>query len=135
MTEKTLIVRKRRKSLEVNIIPLVDVLTVLLFFFLVTMEFRNLSTLNITVPDIETAGQNEFREPMVIAIDKSNAFFLNNEPVSEEELAVALEVAGNLNNELTVLLVADEETPLRSVTQVMDLCRKNGLERLRLQSR
>lgn len=135
MTEKTLIVPKRRKRLEVNIIPLVDVLTVLLFFFLVTMEFRNISTLNITVPDIETAGQNEFREPMVIAIDKANAFFLNNEPVSEDELGTALEIAGNLNEELTVLLVADEETPLRSVTRVMDLCRKNGLEKLRLQSR
>lgn len=135
MTGKTLVVRKRRRRLEVNIVPLVDVLTVLLFFFLVTMQFRNMSTLNITVPKIETAGQNEFSEPMIIAVDQEDQLFLNNEPVSREELEAAFRVAGELNRDLTILLVADEETALRNVTLIMDLARKSGLEKLRLQSR
>lgn len=135
MTEKTLIVRKRRRSLEVNMVPLVDVLTVLLFFFMVTMEFRNMNTLNITVPDIETAGQNEFREPMVIAVDNGSQIYLNNEPVSQGELEQALEIAASIDKGITVLLVADQDTALKNVTLVMDLCRKKGLEKLRLQSR
>ncbi len=133
--EKSLVYRKRSRRLEVNIIPLVDVLTVLLFFFLVTMQFRNMNTLNITVPKIETAGQNEFTEPMVIAVDDADQVFLNNEPVSFEELETAVRLASDLNDDITVLLVADENTALKNVTLVMDLCRKNGLERLRLQSR
>lgn len=135
MTEKTLIVRKRRRRLEVNMVPLVDVLTVLLFFFLVTMQFRNMSTLNITIPDIETAGENDFREPMVIAVDNENQIFLNNEPVSKEELEQAVEIASSVDKSITVLLVADEDTALKNVTMVMDICRKNGLEKLRIQSR
>lgn len=116
-------------------VPLVDVLTVLLFFFLVTMQFRNMSTLNITIPDIETAGENDFREPMVIAVDNENQIFLNNEPVSKEELEQAVEIASSVDKSITVLLVADEDTALKNVTMVMDICRKNGLEKLRIQSR
>lgn len=133
--EKTLVIRKRKRRLEVNMVPLVDVLTVLLFFLLVTMQFRNTATLNITVPRIETAGQSDLREPITIAIDADNMIFLNNEPVSIEELEVAVQIAARANRDMPVLLIADEETALRNVTQVMDLCRKNGLERLRLQSR
>ncbi len=133
--EKTLVIKKRKRRLEVNIIPLVDVLTVLLFFFLVTMQFRNMNTLNITVPKIETAGQNEFTEPIIIAVDETDQIFLNNEPVTEEELATAMAIASEVNKEVTILMVADENTALKNVTMVMDLCRKNGLERLRLQSR
>ena len=135
MTGKTLVVRKRSRRLEVNIVPLVDVLTVLLFFFLVTMQFRNMSTLNITVPKIETAGQNEFTEPIIVAVDKEDQLFLNNEPVSDEELGAAFQIAAEINRDVTILLVADEETALKNVTRIMDLARQSGLERLRLQSR
>jgi biopolymer transport protein ExbD len=135
VTDKTLIVRKRRQRLEVNVVPLVDVLTVLLFFFLVTMQFRNMSTLNITAPDIETAGQNDFREQTVIAVDNENQIFLNNEPVSREELEQAVKILSSIDKSITVLLVADEDTALKNVTMVMDICRKNGLEKLRIQSR
>jgi len=121
--------------MEVNLVPLVDVLTVLLFFFLVTMQFRNMSTLNITVPEIETAGQSDFAEPMTIAVDSENSIYLNNEPVTLEELTAAMEVAASINRDITVLLIADEETSLKNVTKIMDISRKNGLESLRLQSR
>jgi len=135
VTEKTLVIRKRRRTMEVNLVPLVDVLTVLLFFFLVTMQFRNMSTLNITVPEIETAGQSDFAEPMTIAVDSENSIYLNNEPVTLEELTAAMEVAASINRDITVLLIADEETSLKNVTKIMDISRKNGLESLRLQSR
>lgn len=133
--EKTLVIRKRKRRLEVNMVPLVDVLAVLLFFLLVTMQFRNLQTLNITVPEIETAGRSELTEPINIAVDKEDQIYLNNEPVSLAELETAIRIAAAANRELPVLLIADEETALRNVTKIMDLCRKHGLERLRLQSR
>ena len=50
-TTSDLICRRRRRPM-INIVPLVDVLTVLLFFFLVTMQFKQVSTLNIMVPKI-----------------------------------------------------------------------------------
>ena len=68
---------RRRRRPTINIVPLVDVLTVLLFFFLVTMQFKQVSTLNITVPKIETAGKNEIEERIVIAVSPEGEFYTN----------------------------------------------------------
>jgi biopolymer transport protein ExbD len=129
------LVQRRRARPIINIVPLVDVLTVLLFFFLVTMQFKQVSALNITVPKIETAGRNEIVEQIVIAISPEGELFLNDQPLQEDALEAALRVAGELSPEKPVLLIADEEAPLKFVTRVMDLCRGNRLNKIRLQSR
>ena len=130
----SLITRKRRQP-TINIVPLVDVLTVLLFFFLVTMQFKQVSVLNITAPKIDTAGKNEVKEQIIIAISPEGEFFYNNAPVTEDALIGAVKLAGQLTPDLPVLLVADEEVPLRHVTKVMDICRNHQLNKIRLQSR
>ncbi|MFW5883417.1 MAG: ExbD/TolR family protein [Verrucomicrobiota bacterium] len=127
--------RSSRRKAEINIVPLIDVLTVLLFFLLVTMQFRNVNVLNIQVPEIETAGQNEFSQQIEIAINEAGEFFLNNQPVTREALEEALQLAGDVAREQPVLVIADEDTPLHNVTWVMDACRRNNLEDFRLQSR
>jgi len=129
------LIHRRRRTPAINIVPLVDVLTVLLFFFLVTMQFKQVSSLNITVPKIETAGENEITEQIVIAISPEGAFYLNDRPVEKAQLENAVELAGELTPEMPVLLIADEEVPLKKVTEVMDICRANQLNKIRLQSR
>ncbi|MGB0408601.1 MAG: ExbD/TolR family protein [Opitutales bacterium] len=129
------LVLRRRRTPTINIVPLVDVLTVLLFFFLVTMQFKQVSALNITVPRIETAGENEMTEQVVIALSPEGALYLNDRPLAKEQLAKAMKLAGELTPEMPVLLIADEDVPLKHVTEVMDLCRLNQLNKIRLQSR
>lgn len=129
------LIRRRRRPPAINIVPLVDVLTVLLFFFLVTMQFKQVSTLNITVPKIETAGENEIQEQIVIALSPEGEIYLNDRPVKKAELEAAMKLAGELTPDLPVLLIADEEVPLKYVTEVMDVCRSHQLNKIRLQSR
>ena len=73
---------KRRRRTEINIVPLVDVLIVLIFFFLMTMQFKTLSVLNITPPKLETAGKQKDYDVIQIAIDESGTLFYNNHFVS-----------------------------------------------------
>lgn len=129
------LLERPRKSPQINIVPLVDVLTVLLFFFLVTMQFRQLSALNLTLPEIQTAGQSQVQESVVIAIAADGALFLNERSVSESELREGIRVLGSQAPETPVLLMADEDAALRYITMVMDICRSNRLNRIRLQSR
>jgi biopolymer transport protein ExbD len=129
------LIRRRRRPPVINIVPLVDVLTVLLFFFLVTMQFKQVSTLNITVPKIETAGENEIREQIVIALSPEGAIFLNDRPVEKTQFEAAMKLAGELTPDMPILLVADEDVPLKYVTEVMDVCRSHQLNKIRLQSR
>ncbi|MEO0510777.1 MAG: biopolymer transporter ExbD [Verrucomicrobiota bacterium] len=129
------LVLPRRRTPTINIVPLVDVLTVLLFFFLVTMQFKQVSALNITVPEIETAGENEIDEQIVIAVSPEGELYLNDQPLARKQLEAAMELAGELTPDMPILLIADEDVPLKNVTEVMDICRANQLNKIRLQSR
>ncbi len=113
--------------------PLVDVLIVLIFFFLMTMQFKNLNTLNITPPSVETAGKNQAAEQILVGIDVDGEFYYNNESITEAELKEALSFAGQNNSSQSVLLIADQDSPLKNTTTVMDVSRQAGLEKVKLQ--
>jgi len=129
------LVSHRRRNPSINIVPLVDVLTVLLFFFMVTMQFKQISALNITVPEIKTAGKNEVNERITIALSPDGEVYLNNQLMEMRAFEDAIKLAGELTPDLPVLLVADEQVSLKHVTEVMDVCRSNQLNKIRLQSR
>ena len=124
-----------KKSPRIDIVPLVDVLMVLIVFFLTTMQFQNLRALNLKLPKIDTAGSNLIENQIVVSIDQAGQNYLNGNTVEEEELSQVLEETSKLRLKPKVLIVADEETSLKYVTRIVDLCRFNGLEDFRLQSR
>lgn len=130
----SLLSRKRPKP-SINVIPLMDVLTILIFFFLVSMQFKEMTTLNLTLPTIESAGKNEFTDKIQISIDEEGLIYLENKQVGIEELESVLATLSDISNEIPVLIRAHNLTPLETVTNVMDACRLNGLSKIRLQSR
>lgn len=124
----------RRAKPGINIVPLIDVLIVLIFFILMTMQFRNISTLDITPPKMETAGKDKAAvESISVAINPAGSLFLNDALVTEKELEEFLMKAGETNKQQSVLVLADKETALKYMTTVMDVSRKAGLEKVRLQ--
>jgi biopolymer transport protein ExbD len=126
--------RKRRRP-KIDVVPLIDVLMVLIIFFLVTMQFQDLRALNVKLPKIDSAGTNLLKNELVVSIDEKGGFYLNGVPVDEEKIKDIFVTTSLLPEKPTVLVVADEEVPLKFVTQVVDLCRQNGLEDFRLQAR
>jgi biopolymer transport protein ExbD len=127
--------KRRQRKPYVNIVPLVDVLTVLLFFFIVTMQFKQYKVLNITMPEIKTAGVNQVDDQIIIAIDESGEIFYNGIAVTTKQLSESLVATNQVKADFSVLIMADEETELKVITEVMDLCRNNQLNQIRLQSR
>jgi biopolymer transport protein ExbD len=131
----SVIPKRRRRKAEINIVPLVDVLVVLIFFFLVSMQFRNLTLLNLTLPKIESAGKEEPTDSLQIGVDVDGNYYLNGQLISEENLVEDVQSVAALSPETPVIIMADENSLLRKVTFIMDTCRKAGLEKVRLQSR
>ncbi|MGE9297410.1 MAG: ExbD/TolR family protein [Puniceicoccales bacterium] len=127
--------RRIRRKTEINIVPLIDVLIVLIFFFLMTMQFRNLNVLNITPPKMETAGKTGEVDQIVIGITTEGEFFLNNEVATQDEIVAAFTAAAMQEEKPNILVQADEEVPLKHVTFVMDESRKVDLGKVRLQAR
>jgi len=126
---------KRRKRPELNLVPLIDVLVMLVFFAFVTMQFKSAATLNITLPKVETAGKNEFRGNVTISIDKDGALSFNGKVVSDTELPALLQQVKNVDKDIPVLIRSDEKATLDRLTFVWDACRKAGLNKHSLQSR
>lgn len=126
--------RSRRKP-RIDVVPLIDVLMVLIIFFLVTMQFQDLRALNVKLPKIESAGSNVIRNELIISIKEKGQTFLNGNEINIKDLKKILQSSAKLQQKPMVLLVADENVQLKHVTQVVDLCRLNKLEDFRLQSR
>ena len=127
--------RRKRRRPELNLVPLIDVLVMLIFFAFVTMQFRSMTTMNLTLPKVETAGKSELKESLTISIAKEGAIDVNGHPASMETLDEIVREVGRVSKDITVVIRSDENTPLRFVTQAMDTCRKQGLNKIRLQSR
>ncbi len=127
--------RRKRKRPEMNLVPLIDVLVMLIFFAFVTMQFRTIATMNLTLPKVETAGKSELKESITISITKEGTVDFNGKPATMETLEELVHQVGNVTKDIPVVIRSDENTPLRFVTQAMDICRKQGLNKIRLQSR
>lgn len=131
----SLLAHKRRRRPEMNLVPLIDVLVMLIFFAFVTMQFKSAATLNITLPKVETAGKNEFRGSVTIAIDKDGKLILNGKPIADDQLLPALQQVKNLDKDTPVLIRSDEKATVERLTFVWDVCRKAGLNKHNLQAR
>ncbi len=126
---------KRRRRPELNLLPLIDVLVMLVFFAFVTMQFRSVSTMNLTLPKVETAGKSELKESLTISITKDGGVDVNGHSANMDTLDQLVKEVGRISKDVTVVIRSDENTPLRYVTQAMDTCRKQGLNKIRLQTR
>jgi biopolymer transport protein ExbD len=70
-------IRKYRRKPRIDVVPLIDVLMVLIIFFLVTMQFQDLRAINVKLPKIESAGSNLVRNELIISIKEKGETFVN----------------------------------------------------------
>jgi biopolymer transport protein ExbD len=127
--------RLRKRSPRVDVIPLIDVLMVLILFFLTSMQFQDLRALNVKLPKIDSAGSNKISNQLVVSISKEGEYSLNGNEDNLKEIGKVFRSTAQLPRKPAVLVVADEDVPLKHVTEVVDLCRESGLDDFRLQSR
>jgi len=123
--------QKTRKRPELNLVPLIDVLVMLIFFAFVTMQFRSATMLNITLPKIATAGKSEYKGTVTIGIDNKGQVSFNGKEVSDAQLVSLLKQVSEANRDIP----ADETTQLKKLAFVMDSCRTAGLNKFSLQAR
>ena len=125
----------RRPRYGMNIVPMLDVLTTVLLYCLVMMQFKDSATMNIALPEINTAGKNVMTESIQLAVSKDGTYFYNGKTVTGDQLEAILATIGQAKDKPPLVIRADEQTPLKNVTFLMDACRKTGFDDFRLQSR
>ncbi len=120
--------RQRRFMAEINVIPLVDVVLVLLVIFMVTapMLYRGM---DINLPKSAT---NTIKPEMrsVLTIEKDQRLYLDKDPVGVAQLETKLKLLKHDHPDVSLYLRADREVPYGVVVQVMDGVKKAGIEKI-----
>ena len=126
---------RRKRSNQINIVPLVDVLIVLIFFFLMSMQFSNLPVLQITPPKLDTAGQENAAASVEIAVSEQGDYFVNAEPATSEQVIEFIQSIAGVADKPRMLILADENSPLKAVTFLLDTARREGVDQISLRAR
>lgn len=124
--------RQRRDELAINLTPLIDVVFLLLIFFMVSTTFTTSTQLAINLPEAEgePAPQNTTR--LELAIDALGEFTLNGEPVASDPrgLRQALRTAAGDRRDLPLTIAADGAAPHRNVVTALDAASALGFKQL-----
>jgi biopolymer transport protein TolR len=133
-------VRKRGPMHEINIVPYVDVMLVLLVIFMVTAPLITPSV--IELPSVDKASQPRVvplevfvkaDTGLVVRSRDATGAIVSERTVTKSELPAAIKDARGKNAELSVLVGGDKNARYESVLQVMDELRKQGVSRVGLQ--
>lgn len=120
--------RRRSRRVQINITPLIDVLFLLLIFFMVTSTFAKNPGLEITLPKI-TKGVNFMRKEMFeIAVTKEKKVFVNSEEVNVENLSAIVKKVKEEKPEVQIFLKADTDVAYGFIVQVMNQLRLGGIK-------
>ncbi|MBP6783682.1 MAG: biopolymer transporter ExbD [Verrucomicrobiales bacterium] len=124
------IYRKRRQSPAVSIVSMIDILAILLIFFIVTTTFKTRASLvKVNLPrSSEMAAGEEGQKRVPLALGKDGRISLGAREISIEALAVVLREFKTTQPEARLELTADEGAPLGLMVKVWDAAAKAGLE-------
>ncbi len=130
----SLYVRKRKRP-EINIVPLIDVLTTLIFFFLITMQFKQGHSLGITPPHADTAGPTQAADVVRVQVTKEGEIFINQTRVPEAELPGILSELAKADHERPLLIEIDENSQVKRLALITDEARKVNFQKILLLTR
>ena len=115
---------------EINVIPLVDIVLVVLIIFMVAAPLVMKPKIDITLPKSSSVEKNKDKTPMRVVLGKKGELFVDNEAVSLEGLTAESKKRAQKNPETPALLVADKDSTLESVTGLVDAIKTGGLQKI-----
>lgn len=114
---------------EINVTPLVDVMLVLLVIFMLTAPLLT-SAVRLDLPSAEAPPAATAPAAITLALDAQGALFLNDRPLTPEQLRQQLQAVARANPETELQLRADQALAYGKVVEVMALAQKAGLSRI-----
>ena len=125
----------KEESVEVNLTPLIDVVFLLLIFFMVSTTFDRHAKLKVSLPESSAKSSLQQNDPLVLSIDAKGNYFINDRQVVNKSLdtlkqAIQKTIGDKAINDVTLVLRADANTPHQFVVRGMDAASQLGLTKL-----
>jgi len=120
------------EEVNINLTPLIDVVFLLLIFFMVSTTFDTTSQLKIRLPEASQNESTKEKAPLNLMIDAKGRFFLNSRELSSqksEALSFALQRVLD-GSDRPIVIQSDAESPVQSLVTAMDVVARLGLTQL-----
>ena len=121
--------RKRRLMNNINVVPYIDVMLVLLVIFMVTAPMTNPGVVELPRVGQDLKQQNA---PITVSVKKDGSFEMEGKKIKADALLIELNQALEKNPELSVVIAADKKTQYENVITVMDLLKQNQIHKVGL---
>ncbi len=129
---------KRKRTPQIILVSLMDVLAILLIFFMVTTTFKKaLPEVQLKLPEARqsTDGSSVENEPLILTIDKDDKMWILNEPVTFDNLDNALKAAKDKQPNLILEIRSDENASFGSIIKVMDSAKTVKIDNIKALTR
>ena len=123
---------KKRGALDVT--PLIDVVFLLLLFFMITSTFVSTTGIKVNLPKAKSKVKQS-SEAFEVGINEKNQFFFQGVRIQQSQLAAKLKTAWKSRKTPELVIKADGEVRHKDVVFVMDLANKTGIKKLHIATR
>ena len=121
--------RKRRLMNNINVVPYIDVMLVLLVIFMVTAPMTNPGVVELPRVGQDLRQQNT---PITVSVKKDGSLEMEGKKIKADALLIELNQALEKNPELSVVIAADKKTQYENVITIMDLLKQNQIHKVGL---
>ncbi len=124
---------RQKEPLEINLVPMIDVMLVILIFLMITTTYSKYTELQIKLPTADAEKQNERPNEITVLVNAQGQYVINRAAVpfrSVEQLAEELRRAAAAAKEPVVVISADAAATHQSVVRIMEAARLAGLSQI-----
>ena len=124
---------KTRDEPEINLIPFIDVLLVILIFLMLTTTYSKFTEMQLKLPVADVDAQRDYRKEVIVAVSSDGRYMVNKTPITGRSVgavSAALALAAQAGKDTVVIISADASTTHQSVITVMEAARRTGLTQI-----
>lgn len=125
--------QRSRDEPEINLIPFIDVLLVVLIFLMLSTTYSKFTELQLKLPVADTDAQRDYPKELLVTVSSDGAYSVNRTPVagrSIETLVSALQDGAKAGKETVMIISADANAKHQAVVTVMEAARRSGLTQI-----
>ncbi len=130
--------RRIQEDLQINLTPLIDVVFLLLIFFMVTTTFTQETRLAVNLPEADGEPVEQAPSTIEISVSEGGSYAIDGRPLVNAQLDTlmrALEEISGGNKDIALILIADADASHQSVVTAMDAIGQSGFSRLSIATR
>jgi len=123
----------RPEEPEINLIPFIDVLLVVLIFLMLSTTYSKFTELQLRLPIADADTQRDYPKEVIVGVASDGRYTVNRQPVagrSVDAVSTALTEAAKAGKDSVIIVSADAAAPHQSVITVLEAARRSGLNQV-----